>query len=45
MAFIAASALAESKAEKTFSGVLMDADGAETELRTSSFIGRKVLFR
>ena len=37
MAFIAASALAESKAEKTFSAVLTDADGVETELKNVVF--------
>lgn len=37
MAFIAASALAESKAEKAFSAVLTDADGVETELKNVVF--------
>lgn len=37
MAFIASGALAEPKAEKTFSAVLTDADGVETELKNVVF--------
>lgn len=37
MAFIASSALAEPKAEKTFSAVLTDTDGVETELKNVVF--------
>ena len=37
MAFIASSALAEPKGEKTFSAVLTDVDGIETELKNVVF--------
>jgi hypothetical protein len=37
MAFIASNALAQPKADKTFSAVLTDVDGVETELKNVVF--------